>query len=865
MADKRRYLSGSQKRKLKLQQEEATKKLTKLDAFFNKTQQQPVRNTESQETVAVVSASISHTTDTAEQEDSDYSDNVCEIASAPNIPCKQPISSNTDPETVCEECEIVTTATAIPSTSGTSSDQENFCSVTFLSSDLGFFQDKTLNDHDKKAIVSLPPNRPKGPFPKDSKQNNRSFSESYYFSSTKYGPVNRPWLCYSTVLDAAYCDSCWLFSKILSKWRTGVRDWKHLSTRIEEHSKTKSHIEACAIHDLWRKNRVVDKNLEQEVRFQASFWKMVLKRLFKITLLLAKCSLPFRAHQTSQENFSGNFLAQVKFLSEFDDVMKQVTDMPSGSVRYLSPTIQNELIECLSKKLTSELTKQINSAIFFSLLLDTTQDITKRDQLSIVIRTCHIIRDKDDMLPQRLNIKETFLGFFELKNHSATGMTEEVLNILKNLNIPIEKCYGQGYDGASVMSGAYNGVSAQIKRVQPNADYIHCASHNLNLVINDVVSSCKQISQYFTTLQNIYSFFGLSMKRWDLLASFTNESAITLKKLNPTRWSGRISSITSVRLRFVDIIKSLTEIVLTSSKKDEREEASAIIKQMSSFEFVFITTILYKILTQVNFASKVLQRKTTDLNECVRALEQVQQNVSILRSCYEDVKAEAKNLATKWSINTDFMQKRQPKVKRHFDELSNDYRFSNTENIFKVEVFNFVIDRVLRQINNRFESMKSFNNLFDILVPVTALSCDETKIISKCTSICKKYSEIFDLNKLIAQYINLLNIAKYDLRDDLSVKEYFDLVLTKYGVLESDLTEVYLLFLLFFTLPVTTANVERTFSKLKMIKNYLRSTTGQDRLSGLALISIENEEAEKLDLREVINEFANKKARRRDL
>lgn len=285
---------------------------------------------------------------------------------------------------------------------------------------------------------------------------------------------------------------------------------------------------------------------------------------------------------------------------------------------------------------------------------------------------------------------------------------------------------------------------------------------------------------------------------------------------------------------------------------------------MSSFEFVFITIILHTILTKVNFASKLLQRKNIDLNESVKVLEQVRNSISTLRSCYEELKVVAETLANKWGINTDFTQKRQRQVKRHFDELSSDYRFSNTEILFKVDVFNFVIDRVMRQIDDRFESMKKINNLFDILVPKIVLSCKETEIISKCASIYNKYSELFDLNKLTAQYINLINIAKIDLRDDLSVKDYFDLVLNKYGVLESDLTEVYLLFLLFFTLPVTTANVERSFSKLKIIKDYLRSTTSQDRLSGLALLSIENEDAEKLDLNEVINEFANRKARKRD-
>jgi hypothetical protein len=50
------------------------------------------------------------------------------------------------------------------------------------------------------------------------------------------------------------------------------------------------------------------------------------------------------------------------------------------------------------------------------------------------------------------------------------------------------------------------------------------------------------------------------------------------------------------------------------------------------------------------------------------------------------------------------------------------------------------------------------------------------------------------------------------------------------------------------TLPVTSATAERSFSKLKLIKSYLRSTMTNERLSGLALISIERGLAENIDL-----------------
>ena len=43
-------------------------------------------------------------------------------------------------------------------------------------------------------------------------------------------------------------------------------------------------------------------------------------------------------------------LYQVKLLDHYNGVMKQVIEMPSGSVTYQSPTIRNELIECLGEK-----------------------------------------------------------------------------------------------------------------------------------------------------------------------------------------------------------------------------------------------------------------------------------------------------------------------------------------------------------------------------------------------------------------------------------------------------------------------------------------------------------------------------------
>ncbi|KAL4092170.1 hypothetical protein QTP88_026723 [Uroleucon formosanum] len=109
-------------------------------------------------------------------------------------------------------------------------------------------------------------------------------------------------------------------------------------------------------------------------------------------------------------------------------------------------------------------------------------------------------------------------GFYTIDKHGAKDYEDLIISILKALNINISKCRGQGYDGASVMSGLYSGVQKRIKDQVPLAQYVHCCAHNLNLVISDAAKSSKQVTSFFETVQNIFNFFSSSAPRWSILA-----------------------------------------------------------------------------------------------------------------------------------------------------------------------------------------------------------------------------------------------------------------------------------------------------------------------------------------------------------
>jgi len=64
------------------------------------------------------------------------------------------------------------------------------------------------------------------------------------------------------------------------------------------------------------------------------------------------------------------------------------------------------------------------------------------------------------------------------------------------------------------------------------------------------------------------------------------------------------------------------------------------------------------------------------------------------------------------------------------------------------------------------------------------------------------------------------------------------------------------------TITATIASAQRSFSKLKLVKNYFRSNMSQTRLVDVARLSIESIIVRQDDFDCVITNFANKKTRK---
>ena len=113
-----------------------------------------------------------------------------------------------------------------------------------------------------------------------------------------------------------------------------------------------------------------------------------------------------------------------------------------------------------------------------------------------------------------------------------------------------------------------------------------------------------------------------------------------------------------------------------------------------------------------------------------------------------------------------------------------------------------------------------------------------------------KYDVYYDIDGL--DLSSKLNILK----EILQIKDYTSIDILNYIKRLDSFPNACIAYRILLTIHVTIASAKRSFSKLKLIKLYLRSTMSQERLSGLTILSIENEMLKEFKYKNLISQFA---------
>ena len=121
----------------------------------------------------------------------------------------------------------------------------------------------------------------------------------------------------------------------------------------------------------------------------------------------------------------------------------------------------------------------IQNGVWYSIMADELTDSSNREQLIICLR----------WVDNHLTAHEDFIGLYSVDKIDAATLV--IKDTLICLNLKLEDCRGQCYDGAANMCGIRSGVATQLSAKEPRALFTHCYGHSLDLAACDSIKIVK--------------------------------------------------------------------------------------------------------------------------------------------------------------------------------------------------------------------------------------------------------------------------------------------------------------------------------------------------------------------------------------
>ena len=132
-----------------------------------------------------------------------------------------------------------------------------------------------------------------------------------------------------------------------------------------------------------------------------------------------------------------NFLSIIQLLAKYDTVLHKLLQLLKDSPKYFSHLIQNKLISLLAEEVLCDIKSELQSALFFAIILDTIQDVSKKDQLSQVFRYVKIDYHNDGT-PSELKVVKALTSFIEVEDSSVIGLHKMITNSIQKKGLDIK-------------------------------------------------------------------------------------------------------------------------------------------------------------------------------------------------------------------------------------------------------------------------------------------------------------------------------------------------------------------------------------------------------------------------------------------
>ena len=527
----------------------------------------------------------------------------------------------------------------------------------------------------------------------------------------------------------------------------------------------------------------------------------------------------------------------------------------------MSSDSQNEFIKLLADECKMLIDKELDTAFFTAVIADTTPDVSNDDQLTVAVRYVN-----EEGTP-----RERLVETKKVTDKTGAGLAKAVLESFQERKINTDSIRFQTYDSASAMSGKYNGAQKGLSELLDRTIiYTPCLPHGSNLAVEHGSNASKIVSFMYDTLEALYVYFSASTKCHLVLSEKLKnaESCLHLKNLSKTRRSARPEAIKAVWASFDEICSSLQNISSNGTfDGDSKTKAFGLLTKIKTFDFIFMIMFMKNVMYKMKLMIDILQTEELDVGGALLAMVETKECLEHIRndeSAIDDEIQAACLFAESFDVDakSEFRRIHHKRIPpRRLDDAPETSTDLTMTVFYRKEFFQY-LDTMMSVLSSKITSLEdSFRPLIDVLDLNAMPSTENIEVLAAVFPI-----DIPDPDALAAE----LDVFRSYCDKEVKQKE----PLAPFGVRDAanlaiqchrkhnlfpNVAKIYRLLL---TSPPSVCKSKRSFSRLKLLKTYLRSMMSQARLDQLMLLNCERDIVDSIDIESVVDNWAKVRQRR---
>lgn len=246
----------------------------------------------------------------------------------------------------------------------------------------------------------------------------------------------------------------------------------------------------------------------------------------------------------------------------------------------IGPTMLEELIE------------EIGDSPY-SIIIDESTDLSTLKVLCIMVRF---------FSHKRGQVVTTFYRILKIVECDAKSVHQVIVDQFEKDGLQLENMVGIGVDGANVMVGKHNSVTAILKRKLPDLIIVKCVSHSLHLCAEKAAELLPRQLEFL--VREAHNWFSYSPKRVDYYKTLyetinNNKDPKKIQGLSGTRWLARYQAVCTI-LEQWDELKLLFSIAKSEDKCFMAEQLYDIMDRLPYKAFLIFLKSELKNVTQLN-------------------------------------------------------------------------------------------------------------------------------------------------------------------------------------------------------------------------------------------------------------------------